>query len=604
MPVELGSFDVIIGMDWLEKYHAVIICDEKIIRIPYGDEMLIIRGDDCDNGSKSKLSIISCTNTQKYMQKGCQVYLAQVTTKKAEDKSEEKRLEDVPIVREFPKVFPEDLPRLPPARQVEFKIDLVPGAAPIARSSYRLAPAEMQELSTQLQELSDKGFIRPSSLPWGAPVLFFKKKDGSFQMCIDYLYFKIDLRSGYHQLRVHEEYIPKTAFRTCYGHYEFQVMPFGLTNAPAVFMDLMNQVCNSYLDRFVIVYIDDILIYSKSIKEHEGHVIDGEGICVDPAKIESIRDWASPKTPTKIQAAFPWLKQKLCSAPILALPDGSKNFVLYCDASHKGLVAVLMQKEKVIAYISCQLKVQEKKYTTHNLELGVVIVDRLTKSAHFLPMREDDSLEKLMGHYLKEIVSRHRVPVLIIFDHDRRFTSHFWWSLHKALVTISALRLHRLKRYMGASVDHQFAGLKLGTVSSLAQRSSTRQLRRLFKSRAVFELPVIVKRAMPTVHSTFHVSNLKKCLSDETLYIPLDEIQINDKLQFTEEHVEIMDREVKRLKQSRIPIVKVRWNSRRGPEFTWEREDQMQKKYPHLFANIVFASNKLCEQSSYNRERM
>nr|GEZ47957.1 putative reverse transcriptase domain-containing protein [Tanacetum cinerariifolium] len=247
MPVERGSFDVIIDMDWLAKYHALIICDEKVIRIPYGNEVLIIRGDNCDD--ESKLNIISCTKTQKYIQKGCQVYLAQVPFKKAEDKSEEKRLKDVPIVREFLEVFPEDLPGLPPVRQVEFQIDLVPGAAPVARAPDRLVPVEMQELSTQLQELSDKGFIRPSSSPWGAPVLFVKKKDGSFWMCIDYrelkkltvknryplpriddlfdqlqgsrVYSKIDLRSGYHQLRVRKEDIPKTAFRTRYGHYEF-----------------------------------------------------------------------------------------------------------------------------------------------------------------------------------------------------------------------------------------------------------------------------------------------------------------------------------------------------------------------------------------------
>nr|GFD16042.1 putative reverse transcriptase domain-containing protein [Tanacetum cinerariifolium] len=155
-------------------------------------------------------------------------------------------------------------------RPVEFQIDLVPGAAPVARAPYRLAPAEMKELAEHLKELSDKGFIRPSSSPWGAPVLFVKKKDGSFRMCIDYrVYSKIDLRSGYHQLRVREEDIPKTAFRTRYGHYEFQVMPFGLTNAPAVFMNLMNRVCKPYLDKFVIVFIDDILIYLKDEKEHE-----------------------------------------------------------------------------------------------------------------------------------------------------------------------------------------------------------------------------------------------------------------------------------------------------------------------------------------------
>ncbi|GKE10727.1 putative reverse transcriptase domain-containing protein [Tanacetum coccineum] len=281
--------------------------------------------------------------------------------KETEDKSGEKRLEDVPIVQDFPKVFPEDFPGLLPTQQVEFQIDLMLGAAPVARAPYRLAPSEMKELSEQLQELSDKGFIRPNSSPWGAPVLFVKKKDGSFQMCIDYrelnkltvknryrlpriddlfdqlqgssVYSKIDLRSGYHQLRVREEDILKTAFRTRYGYYEFQVMLFGLINTPEVFMDLMNQVCKPYLDKFVIVFINDILIYSKNNKEHKehlkailellkneelyvkfskcefwipkvqflGHVIDSQGIHVDPAKIESIKDWASPKTPTEIR---------------------------------------------------------------------------------------------------------------------------------------------------------------------------------------------------------------------------------------------------------------------------------------------------------------
>jgi hypothetical protein len=379
----------------------------------------------------------------------------------------------VSIVRDFPDVFPYDLPGIPPTRQVEFQIELIPGAAPVAPVPYRLAPTELEELSKQLAELAEKGFIRPSSSPWGAPVLFVKKKDGSFRMCIDYrelnkltvknryplpriddlfdqlqgssVYSKINLRSGYHQLRVREEDIPKTAFRTRYGHYEFQVMPFGLTNSPAVFMDLMNRVCKPYLDKFVIVFIDDILIYSKSEKEHEehlrlilellrkeklyakfskcefwipkvqflGHVIDRQGVHVDPAKIEAIKDWAAPTTPTEVhqflglagyyrrfiegfskiaksltkltqksvnyewgdkeEEAFQLLKEMLCSAPILALPEGNEDFVVYCDASHKGLGAVLMQREKVIAYASRQLKKHEKNYTTHDLELGVVV---------------------------------------------------------------------------------------------------------------------------------------------------------------------------------------------------------------------------------------
>nr|GEY01397.1 putative reverse transcriptase domain-containing protein [Tanacetum cinerariifolium] len=315
LPVELGSFDVIIGMDWLSRYNAVIACAEKLLRIPFGNGILTVHGEGSNERNESRLNIISCSKAQEYMSKGCHVFLANITSTKDEDKSKGKRLEDAPVVQEFLEVFLEDLP----------------------------------------------GFIRPSSSPWGASVLFVKKKDESFRMCIDYqelnkltmknryplpiiddlfdqlqwssVYSKIDLRSGYEQLRVREEDIQKTAFRTCYGHYEFQVMPFGLRNAPAVFMDLMNRVCKPYLDKFVIVFINDILIYSKDEKEHKehlrqilklfkkeklytkfskcefwipkvqflGHVIDNQGIHVDPAKIESIKDWASPKSPTVIR---------------------------------------------------------------------------------------------------------------------------------------------------------------------------------------------------------------------------------------------------------------------------------------------------------------
>ncbi|GJR03489.1 putative reverse transcriptase domain-containing protein [Tanacetum coccineum] len=180
MPVEMGSFDVIIGMDWLAKYHAVIVCDEKLVRVPFGDKTLIFHGDGSNNGHESRLNIISCTKAQKYLLEGCPIFLAQVTMKKAEDKSKEKQLEEVPIVQDFPEVFPEDLPGIPPTRQVEFhKIDFDTWCCAVARAPYRLAPSEMKELSDQLKELSDKGFIRPSSSPWGAPVLFVKKKDGS-----------------------------------------------------------------------------------------------------------------------------------------------------------------------------------------------------------------------------------------------------------------------------------------------------------------------------------------------------------------------------------------------------------------------------------------
>ncbi|GJT52299.1 putative reverse transcriptase domain-containing protein [Tanacetum coccineum] len=439
--VELVSFAVIIGMDWSAKYHSVIVCHEKIVRIPFGNEILIVHGDGINNGHGSRLNIISCTKTQKYLLKGCHVFLAHVTTKKAEDKSEEKRLEDVPIVRDFPEVFLEDLP----------------------------APSEMKELSDQLQELFDKGFIRPSSSPSGAPVLFVKKKDGSFRVCIDYrelnkltaknryllpriddlfnqlqgssVYSKIDIRSGYHQLRVHEEDIPKTTFRTRYGHYEFQFMPFGFTNAPAVFMDLMNRMCKPYLDKFVIVFIDDILIYSKSKKEH-------------------------------------------LNAPILALFEGAENFIVYYDALHKGLGVVLMQNEK-----NSSTRDQQKSYA--------------------------DVRRKPLEFQVGDNVMLKVSP----------------WK--------GVIRFGKRGKLNPRYIDPFKVLAKVGTV---AYR---------------LELP----------------QQLSK-----------NEIHTYDKLHFIEEPVEIKDHEVKRLKQIRIPITKVRW---KGPEFTWESEDQYQKKYPHLFTKTA-----------------
>ncbi|KAJ0556179.1 putative nucleotidyltransferase, Ribonuclease H [Helianthus annuus] len=415
---------------------------------------------------------MSCVQASKYLRKEYRAFLANIVV--AEEVNKGKTgVKDVPVVREFPNVFPDDIPDLPPSRDIDFRIDLNPGANPIARAPYRLAPSEMRELSSQLQELLDIGFIHPSTSPWGAPVLFVKKKDGSFRMCIDYrelnkltiknryplpriddlfdqlqgatCFSKIDLRSGYHQLRIQEEDIPKTAFRTRYGHYEFVVMPFGLTNAPAVFMFLINRVCKPFLDRFIIVFIDDILVYSKSKAEHAqhlrlvlellqgnrlyakfskcefwleevqflGHIVNSQGIHVDPVKIEAVKSWVTPKNPsearsflglagyylrfiegfskidvpltaltykdkpfvwgTEPESAFQTLKHMLCNAPLLTLPDGNDDFIVCYDASNLGLGCVLMQRDKVIAYASRQVKIHEKNYTTHDLELGAVV---------------------------------------------------------------------------------------------------------------------------------------------------------------------------------------------------------------------------------------
>ncbi|GKE62138.1 putative reverse transcriptase domain-containing protein [Tanacetum coccineum] len=263
-----------------------------------------------------------------------------------EKKSDEKRLEDIPVVREFPEVFPEDLPGLPPVHQVEFKIDLIPGAVPVARAPYRLAPSEMQELSNQLQELAGRGFIRPSTSPWRAPDLFVKKKDRSFRMCIDY-----------------REY-----------------------------------------------------------------VIDSQGIHVDPTKIKVVKNWASPTTLTDIcqflgLASYYW---RFIEAPILALPKGNDNFVIYCDASHQGLGAVLMQREKVIAYASRQLKPHEENYTTHDIELGVVVF-ALKIWRHYMydikctVFTDHKSLQHILDQKELNMRQRHWLELLADYDCEIRY---------------------------------------------------------------------------------------------------------------------------------------------------------------------------------------
>ncbi|WVZ63683.1 hypothetical protein U9M48_013296 [Paspalum notatum var. saurae] len=381
--------------------------------------------------------------------------------------TEIKEIKKIPVVCDFPDVFPEELPGLPPDRDVKFKIDLVPGTAPISRRPYRMAPDELKELKTQLQEQLDKGFIRPNSSPWGCPALFVKKKDqGGKRLCVDYRplnavtvknkyplphidilfdqlegarVLKIDLRSGYYQIKIREEDIPKTAFSTRYGIYEYLLMSFGLTNAPVFFMYMMNSVFMNELDKFVVVFLDDILIYSKDEKEHEehlrirtqalcqvqqmtfwlkevgflGHILSEKGVAVDPSKVECVLNWKQPKTVTEVRSflglagyyrrfikdfsktakpmtsltkknarylwspnceeAFQSLKKSLTTAPMLAQPNVTKPFEVYCDASGNGLGCVLMQEGRVVAYASRQLRKHEANYPTHDLELAAVI---------------------------------------------------------------------------------------------------------------------------------------------------------------------------------------------------------------------------------------
>ncbi|KAA0037385.1 ty3-gypsy retrotransposon protein [Cucumis melo var. makuwa] len=463
--LDMLDFDVILGMDWLAANHASIDCSRKEVAFnPPSMASFKFKGE----GSRSMPQVISAIRASKLLSQGTWGILASMVDTREVDVS----LSSEPVVRDYPDVFPEELPGLPPHREVEFAIELEPGTVPISRAPYRMVPAELKELKVQLQELLYKGFIRPSVSPWGAPVLFVKKKDGSMRLCIDYrelnkvtvknryplpriddlfdqlqgatVFSKIDLRSGYHQLRIKDGDVPKTAFHSRYGHYEFIVMSFGLTNAPAVFMDLMNRVFREFLDTFVIVFIDDILIYFKTEVEHEehlrmvlqtlrdnklyakfskcefwlkqvsflGHVVSKARVFVDPAKIKAVTDWTRPSTVSEVHsflglagyyrqfvenfsriatpltqltrkgAPFVWskayedsfqnLKQKLVTTPVLTVPDGSGSFVIYSDASKKGLGCVLMQQGKVVAYASRQLKSHEQNYPTHDLELAAV----------------------------------------------------------------------------------------------------------------------------------------------------------------------------------------------------------------------------------------
>nr|GEV74640.1 putative reverse transcriptase domain-containing protein [Tanacetum cinerariifolium] len=573
MSVEMGSFDIIIGVHWLVKYHVLIVCDEKLVRVPFGDKILIFHIDGSNNGHKSRLNIISCTKTQRYLLKGCPVFLAHVTTKETEDKSKEKRLEDVPIVQDFPEVFPEDLPGIPPTRQVEFQIDLVPGATP-----------DKQEHKEHLKLILE----------------LLKKEQlyAKFSKC--------------------EFWIPKVQFL--------------------------------------------------------GHVIDNQGIHVDPAKIESIKDWVSPKTTTEIrqflglagyyrrfiegfskiarpltkltqkkvkfdwgdkqEEAFQIIKQKLCSAPILVLPEGSKDFVVYCDASIKGLGAVLMQREKVIAYGSRQLKNEvyrvhwPQKLKTHLRPEGIeyettlltledmlraCVIDFGNGWERHLPLVEfsyNNSYHASIKAASFEVLygRKCRSPVCWAEVGDAQLTG-------LELIHETTEKIVQIKQRIQAARDRQksYADvrrkplefqvgdrvmLKVSPWKGVVRFGKRGKLnpRYIGPFKVLAKVGTVAYRLelpeqLSRLHSTFHVSNLKKYLSDEPLAISLDEVHIDDKLCFVEELVEVMDREVKQLKQSHIPIIKVRWNSRRGPDFTWEREDQFRKKYSQLFTANAPSTN-------------
>ena len=621
IPINLKEFDAIIGMDWLHKHEACINCQRKLVTIksPNGKKILF-RGQK-KQGPGRYLTIVQA---MRHIQKGGMGFLAHIR-----DTSQSlPKIEEVPIAREFVDVFPEELPGMPPDREIDFAIDLIPGAAPISKTPYRMAPSEMKELMVQLKDMLEKRIIRPSVSPWGAPVLFVKKKDGSMRLCIDYRelnkvtiknkyplpriddlfdqlkgasYFsKIDLRSGYHQLKVKPEDVPKTAFRTRYGHYEFLVLPFGLTNAPAVFMDLMNRVFQDYLDKFVIVFIDDILIYSKTREDHEkhlrlvlerlrekklyakfskcefwlrkvqflGHIVSESGIEVDPAKVEAVMKWETPKSATEIrsflglagyyrrfiqnfskiaepltrltrkdvkfiwseecESSFQTLKEKLVSAPILVLPDSSGGFKIYSDASHNGLGCVLMQHGRVVAYASRQLKDYEKRYPTHDLELAAVVF-ALKIWQHYLYgekceiYTDHKSLRYLFTQ--RELNMRQRRWLELLKDYDCTINYH----PGRANLVADALSRKEKIRQITPSLKKEFDRLEIELVTSLQLKEKEKQesdktlmekiLESQMRSSGKEKIEKLIKAEK---NSDFHVNKDGIILYRQRVWIPSD----------------------------------------------------------------------------------
>jgi hypothetical protein len=442
--LNLEGMDILLGMDWMTRHQVSLDISSREVEIEspdHGTTILYL---------PQREYVNSCI----YAIKGI-------------------KLEDIPVVCEYPDVSSDDLPGMPFDRDIQFIIELQPGTAPISRRPYHMPPNELAELKVQLQDLLDKGFIHPSASPWGCPALFVKKKAHSLRLCVDYhplnavtiknkyplpridilfhqlagakVFSKIDLCSGYHQIKIKPSDIPKTAFSTRYGLHEYLVMSFGLTNAPAYFMYLLKSVFMPELNKFIIVFIDDILIYSKNLEDHArhlhiilqrlrehhlyakfskcefwldtvkflGHTISSNGISVDPSKVQEVMDWKPPISVHQIRSflglagyyrrfipdfskiakpmiellkkgikfswnekceeAFHTLTAHLTIALVLAQPDNSKPFDIYCDASGIGLGCVLMQNNRVIAYASRALRTHEQNYPTHDLELAAVI---------------------------------------------------------------------------------------------------------------------------------------------------------------------------------------------------------------------------------------
>ncbi|XP_068320480.1 uncharacterized protein [Pyrus communis] len=574
---------------------------------------------DFDSGVRH--GIISAVRAKRLLSKGCQGYLAHVVLNNVAPSS----VEDVRVISHFPDVFPDDLLGLLPDRDVEFTIDLLLGTNPISLTLYCMVPAKLRELKIQLQELVDKGFIQPSTSPWGAPVLFVWKKDGTLRLCIDY-------RSGYYQLKISSEDVPKTAFRTCYGHYEFLVMPFGLTNALAAFTDLMNRVFQPYFYRFVIVFIDDILMADEETQEiiqarnqrkrKDLRVRESDGMLMQESRMF---------VPNNLELKKAILDEVHISA--YAMHPGATKM---CHTIRPFYYWPGM-KRKIDEYVSrcaiCQqVKVERKKpfgllqplpvpkwkwenitmdfvYKlphTHNGFDGIwVIVDWLTKLAHFIPMREKYSLGRLAELFISKIVKYHGVPFgdawhkrldLMEFAYNNSVYSSIGMSPFKALYGKSCCTPLcwsevRERVLVGLEiVEETTQNIKLSLWRGVVRfgkkgKLSPRYIGPYIITERVRE--VAYRLELPSelakVHNVFHVSMLRHYVADPSHVIPPQPLEINPDLTYDEEPVTILDWKEKVLRNKTVNLGKVSWKNHSADEATWETEDRMRDLYPRLF---------------------
>nr|GEW29211.1 hypothetical protein [Tanacetum cinerariifolium] len=562
MPIELGTFNFIIGMDWLVKHDVVITCGEKVVRIPYGDKMLIIESDK----GVSRLKVISCIKARKYVKRGCHLFLAYVMKKK----SKEKRLEDVHVIGNIPEVFPKEFLGLPPSRPVEFRINLVPGAAPIARAPYILAPSEMREF--KLNKLNVKNCY---PLP------------------------RID--DLFDQLHV-------TTVRTRYGHFKFQVMPFGLTNVPTVFMDLMNRVCKPYLDKFVIMFINDILVYSKDEEEHGkhlqiilkllkkerlyakfskcdfwldsvkflGHVINRSGVHVDPAKIEAIKNWTVPMTPTEVRqflrlGGYYWrfieafsLISKLLTK-LTQKDKGTEDFVVYCDASLKGYGAVLMKKEKK------ELNLRQRRwielFSNYDCEIWYHPGKANVVAGTLSPMKRENVKGEHLGRLIKQIFK-------FCLDGTHFFGNRVWLPQFSGLRDLVMHESHKSKYSIHPGSNKMYQDLKLLYWWSNMKADIATYDRHLSLVEFSYDNSYHASiKAAPNEALYGRKCRSPKYLAKGDIVVSMDEIQLDDKLHMIEEPVEVVDREGN--SQNHIDD-KGYWDS----GFSW-----------HMTGNISYLSN-------------